>query len=202
MIKNALMKGNRWEDHYTRRAREEKWLARSVYKLQEIDKKFKLIRKDNRILDLGCYPGSWSQYGIKKVGPKGEVVGIDLTRPHRISSANFRFIQADVFTLDLQWLSRKIGPRDLVISDLAPQTTGIYSTDTSRAMALARKALEISLAILKTGGNFVCKVFECQDIKSFRSEASGHFRQIRLFRPGATRKGSKEIYLAGLGLVR
>ena len=82
------MKESKWDDHYARRARSEKWLARSVYKLQEIDKKFKLIHRGDKLLDLGCYPGSWSQYGIKKVGPKGEVIGIDLTRADRLLSPN------------------------------------------------------------------------------------------------------------------
>jgi len=125
------MKGNRWEDHYARRARKEKWLARSVYKLQEIDNRFKLIREGNGLLDLGCYPGSWSQFGIKKVGPKGHVVGIDLTRPDRLSSPNFKFIQADVLTLSIEWLGREMRPRDMVMSDLAPQTTGIQAADTA-----------------------------------------------------------------------
>ena len=83
------MKANRWDDHLTRQARDEKWLARSVYKLQEIDNKYKLIGKGDRLLDLGCYPGSWSQYGIKKVGLEGDVVGIDLKRPNRLFYPNF-----------------------------------------------------------------------------------------------------------------
>jgi len=125
------MRTNRWDDHYTRRAKDEKWLARSVYKLQEIDCKFKLIGKGHRLLDLGCYPGSWSQYGINEVGPEGDVVGIDINCPIGISSPNFRFIQADIFTFDIKRLVRELSPRDLVMSDLAPQTTGIRSTDTS-----------------------------------------------------------------------
>jgi 23S rRNA (uridine2552-2'-O)-methyltransferase len=154
------MNANRWDDHYARRARDEKWLARSVYKLKEIDKKFGLIRKGNHVLDLGCYPGSWSQYGIEKVGPKGEVAGIDLSRPVHVSSPRFRFIQTDVLTLDVEWLIRELAPRDVVMSDLAPQTTGIRSTDASRSMELASRALEIALALLKGKGRFVCKIFE------------------------------------------
>ena len=138
------MKGNRWDDHFAQQARKEGWLARSVYKLQEIDKKFGLIRKGNVLLDLGCHPGSWSQYGIKKVGPKGEVVGIDLTRPDRLSSPVFSFIQADVHALDLEWLAREVGPRDVVMSDLAPRTTGIPSADVSRSMELGRQAFIIA----------------------------------------------------------
>ena len=191
------MKQNRWDDHYARRAKKEKWLARSVYKLQEIDNKFKLIRKGNRLLDLGCYPGSWTQYALKKVGNQGEVVGIDLTKPDQLLMDGFRFIQADVMGLEPQWLTREISPRDVVISDLAPSTTGISATDTSRSITLARKALEIASSLLKRNGSFVCKILEGEDIKGFKAEVSGNFRQVRLFRPKATRKRSREVYLVG-----
>ena len=196
------MKGKRWDDHYARRAKEEKWLARSVYKLIEIDRKFGLIGKGNRLLDLGCYPGSWSQYGIQKVGPKGEVVGIDQTRPDRLSSPNFKFVQADVLTLDIELLGREAGSRDVILSDLAPQTTGIQSTDISSSMSLAKRAYDIALALLKKKGHFVCKAFEGEDLKPFRSEVSTRFNQVRLFRPKATRKGSREIYIIGLNLQK
>jgi len=195
------MKANRWDDHYARQARDEKWLARSVFKLQEIDKKYKLIRKGDLLHVLGCYPGSWSQYGIKKVGSKGEVVGIDLTLPERLSSPNFRFIEHDILTLDTEWLIREVGPMDVVISDLAPQTTGIKVTDASRSMSLARRALGIALVLFKKKGHFVCKVFEGEDIKVFRSGMSTHFRKIQTFRPKSTRKRSREVYMVGLGFV-
>jgi 23S rRNA (uridine2552-2'-O)-methyltransferase len=196
------MTKNRWDDYYARRASEEKWLARSVYKLQEIDKKWKLIRSGDKLLDLGCYPGSWSQYGLKKVGPKGEVVGIDLNLPERLSAPNFRFIKADVLNIDIEWLTREVEPRDLVMSDLAPQTTGITSTDTSRSMSLATSAFEIALALLRTKGHFVCKFFEGEELKAFRTKAKGHFDQVRHFRPQATRKRSREVYLVGVDFVK
>ena len=195
-------KRNKWEDHYARRARDEKWVARSVYKLEEIDKRFRLIATGHRLLDLGCYPGSWSQYSLKKVGPGGEVVGIDLREPKRLSAPNFRFIKADVITLDPAWLLKEIGLRDTVISDLAPQTTGVKVVDTSRSMELAKKALEISLALLKEKGHFLSKVFEGEDLKALRNEVKERFDQMRLVRPSAVRKGSKEIYLLGLSLVK
>jgi 23S rRNA (uridine2552-2'-O)-methyltransferase len=193
------MKGKKWDDHYARRARDENWLARSVYKLEEIDKKFRLIRKGDRLLDLGCYPGSWSQYGLKKVGPEGEVTGVDLSRPDQLSFPNFIFIQADVFALDAESLAPKIGLMDVVMSDLAPQTTGIKLTDVSRSMELAERAEKIALGLLKKNGNFLCKIFEGEDLKAFKAEVSHHFQQVRLFRSKATRKRSREVYLVGLG---
>jgi 23S rRNA (uridine2552-2'-O)-methyltransferase len=196
------MKKDRWDDHYARRAREEKWLARSVYKLQEIDKRFRLISKGDRLLDLGCYPGSWSQYGIKMVGLQGDVVGIDLTRTDRLSFPNFRFIKGDVLSLDVDRLVREVGPRDTVMSDMAPHTTGIRLTDESRSLSLAKRAAEIALMLLKKNGCFVCKVFEGESLKPFKAEISPHFRQVRVFRPKAVRKGSREVYLVGLGFVK
>ena len=191
----SMGKTNTWEDHYTRRAREERWLARSVYKLEEIDRKARLIRSGDRILDLGCYPGSWSQYSVLKVGPKGEVVGVDLKSPDRFSSPRFRFIEADVLSLDGAWLRKQVGMRDLVISDLAPATSVISVTDTSRSIELARCALEIALAVLKTGGHFLCKVFEGSEVKAFRTELASHFAKVQTHRPSAVRKASREIYL-------
>jgi len=193
---------NTWEDHYTRRAREERWLARSVYKLEEIDRKVRLIRSGDRVLDLGCYPGSWSQYSVVKVGPTGEVVGVDLKKPDRFSSPRFRFIEADVLSLDVAWLRELVGTRDLVISDLAPATSGISVTDTSRSIELARRALELALAVLKKGGHFLCKVFEGPEVKALRTELAEHFARVQAHRPSAVRKASREIYLLALNRSR
>jgi len=195
------MKSNRWDDHYTEKARKEKWLARSVYKLQEIDRKFKLIHKGDRVLDLGCFPGSWSQYAIKKVGKQGDVVGIDLHTPKAFSPPHFRHIKGDIEAIEVAWLAKEIQIRDVVLSDLAPPTTGIRATDATRSMALAEKAARIGQSLLKNNGNFVCKIFEGEDLKPFKSNISPYFKQVRLFRPKATRKRSREVYLVGTGFI-
>ena len=197
-----MNKRNKWKDHYTNQAREEKWLARSVYKLEEIDKKHRLIRPGFRILDLGCYPGSWSQYCIKRVGKRGEVVGLDIKVPDFIYAKNFRFIEADILKLETDRLVREVGKRDAVISDLAPKTMGISLVDTSQSLALAEKALEIALAVLDEKGHFLCKVFEGEDFKAFRDKVSGCFCQIKILKPSAVRKKSREVYLLGLRLVK
>ena len=195
------MKSNRWDDHYTERARKEKWLARSVYKLQEIDRKFKLIHKGDRVLDLGCFPGSWSQYAIGKVGKQGDVVGIDLRAPKAFSPPNFRCIKGNIEAIEVKWLAAEIQPRNVVLSDLAPPTTGIRSTDATRSMSLAEKAVRIAQVLLKSEGRFVCKIFEGEDLKTFKSNISPSFKQVRLFRPKATRKRSREVYLVGTGFA-
>jgi len=198
MVKNRNMKPNRWNDYYARRAKAEKWRARSVYKFKEINDKFNLIHEGNSLLDLGCYPGSWSQFGITRVGPEGRVVGIDLKPPEHFTAPNFIFIQADVLMLDIDEVASEIGPMDLVISDLAPKTTGIRETDTARSISLAEKAYEISVEILKNRGRFLCKVFEGAGFSKFKEKVSARFKQVRLKRPKATRKASREIYIVGL----
>ena len=129
-------------------------------------------------------------------------MGVDLREPKHFTERNFRFIKADVITLDVDWLAGKVGPRDTIISDLAPQTTGVSVADTSRSMELAKRALEIALAVLKKNGHFLCKVFEGEDLRGFRHEFFRYFDQTRLIRPSAVRKGSREVYLLGLRLVR
>jgi 23S rRNA (uridine2552-2'-O)-methyltransferase len=133
-----------------------------------------------------------------KVGQKGEVVGVDLKKPDRFSSPRFKFIQADVLSLDVEWLRKQVGPRELVISDLAPATSGIRVTDTSRSMGLALRALDVALAVLKKGGHFLCKVFEGPDLKAFRTELASHFARVQTLRPSAVRKASKEVYVLAL----
>ena len=193
-----MKKQNRWKDHYTNRAREEKWLARSVYKLEQIDKKHRLIQRGFRLLDLGCFPGSWSQYCLKKVGKTGEVVGLDLKIPDRINAGNFRFIKADILKLETDRLALEVGEMDAVLSDMAPLTSGTSVTDTARSIALAEKAFEIARVVLKEKGSFLCKIFEGEELKSFKGDVLKYFNQIRLLRPEAVRKRSREVYLLGI----
>ncbi|RLB39273.1 MAG: 50S rRNA methyltransferase [Deltaproteobacteria bacterium] len=193
----VLMKKDRWQDHYARQAKEKGWLARSVFKLEEIDTKYHLIRPRSRVLDLGCYPGSWSQYALSKVGPRGEVIGIDLVKPEQLKASNFRFYQADVLTLEADQLKSLVGQVNTVLSDLAPRTSGIKEADAARSMELAEKALEIALSLLIVNGSFLCKVFECQELEELRSRISQLFRASKAIRPKAVRKGSREIYLVG-----
>jgi 23S rRNA (uridine2552-2'-O)-methyltransferase len=195
-----MKRGNTWDDHYARRARKEKWQARSVYKLEEIDRRFKLIPPGARLLDLGCSPGSWSLYALKRAGPGGDVAGVDLNAPVGLQAENFRFIQADILTLDPLRLLDETGERDLVMSDLAPSTTGIRSADAARSAELARSAHVIARVVLRPGGNFLCKVFEGEDVQDLRKELGGSFSKVRSVRPRAVRKGSREFYLVAAGL--
>ena len=119
-----------------------------------------------------------------------------------MSAPNFAFIKGDILRVDPEGLLREIGPRDAVLSDLAPATSGIGLTDAARSLRLAEGALGIALALLAKGGHFLCKVFEGEDLKEFREEAFEHFAQGRTVRPAAVRKASREVYLLGLGLKK
>lgn len=185
-------------DAYALRAKKEHWRARSVYKLMEIDRRLHLIRKGDRVLDLGCHPGSWSQYLLSRTHPGGEVIGLDRTPTVFDGGAGFRFIQADISLVEVLVLAEAVGECHGVLSDLAPSTTGSAVTDTSRSLALASRAFSIALAVLKPGGYFVCKVFEGEDFRGFRLEAGAHFQEARTVRPDAVRKGSREVYFVGL----
>jgi 23S rRNA (uridine2552-2'-O)-methyltransferase len=192
-----VMKKNRWDDQYARRARSEKWLARSVYKLEEIDRRCRIIHRGQCLLDLGCFPGSWVQYALKKVGRSGQVIGVDQIKPETLLYPNFRFIHADLLELEVNHLCEEIGAVDVVLSDLAPQTTGDRSTDAARSLRLARRAAEIAFIVVNKKGSFVCKIFEGGEVKAFKTEISRHFGTLRTIRPSAVRKRSREIYLVG-----
>jgi len=193
---------NRWDDHFARQARSENWAARSVYKLEEIDLRFKILKQGDRVLDLGCFPGSWSQYALKKVGSPGRVVGVDTRGPLELPYDNFTFIKQDVFDLDPYRLAAESGKVDVVLSDMAPSTTGIRNTDAARSMELALRALEISMKVLSNRGRMVCKAFEGEDIGRLRNMAAAGFRDLRLLRPTATRKRSRELYLIGINFIK
>jgi 23S rRNA (uridine2552-2'-O)-methyltransferase len=135
------------------------------------------------------------------VGLKGDVIGVDQSNAVPIKASNFRYIQRDILTLDPSWLLGEVSLRDVVLSDLAPQTTGIRITDESRSVELARKALSIALVVGRRGAHFLCKIFEGQSVAAFKRDLSGNFGQVRTARPSAVRKHSREVYLIGLGKI-
>lgn len=188
------------KDHYYRKAKEENFAARSVYKLEEIDKKFRLFQQGQTVLDLGASPGSWSQYSSQKVGSGGRILGVDLS-PVTVSLKNATFIQADLRDLQLDEIFREHGfapPFDLVLSDMAPKTTGIRNTDQARSVELCELALDVARRFLKPNGHFVCKLFHCDDFTKLRDEIKKSFDRFEAVKPDSTRKISKEIFLVGL----
>ncbi|MGZ3724201.1 MAG: RlmE family RNA methyltransferase [Pseudobdellovibrio sp.] len=187
-------------DHYFKKAKEKNFAARSVFKLEEIDQKLKLIKPKQRILDLGASPGSWSQYCSQKIGPEGRILGVDL-KPVTVKLNNAVFIQADLRSLDLENIFKEHGflpPFDMVISDMAPNTTGIRMTDQARSFDLCDLALNISKQFLKKDGHFICKLFHSDDFAELREAIKADFEKFEAIKPDSTRKISKEIFLIGV----
>ncbi len=184
------------KDHFHRKAKEEGFLARSAYKLQEIHKKFRIVHIGGRVLDLGCAPGAWVQVALPLVGPKGLVVGVDLENV-LLKDARFRFIHGDAFKLKPEDLPE--GPFDVVLSDMAPKTSGVKIRDQALSAELCLHALLVAKMHLKPGGSLVVKLFEGEDAEKVRKEIAKDFEALKLFRPESTRAASKEIYLVATG---
>jgi len=192
-------KANTWEDHYTRRAKKERYPARSVYKLKEIQRKFRLIKKGHKVLDLGCAPGSWLLYAAELAGPDGRVVGVDL-KPVTVGlPAHVQVYTADILSPDQRLGADPSAGFDVVLSDMAPATTGSRITDAARSEALGRAALEIARERLVPGGSFVCKIFQGEDFKIFIDAVDKIFVRYRIFKPASSRKASREIYVIAMG---
>jgi 23S rRNA (uridine2552-2'-O)-methyltransferase len=190
-------------DHYFRKAREEGFAARSIYKLDEIDREFRILGKGDVVVDLGCAPGSWMQYVEQKVLPGGRAYGIDLL-PARVSfGPHVRILQGDAFAVTLEDLlgaapGAPLPAVDVVLSDMAPNTTGIRAVDQARSIALCERALDVAARLLRPGGNFVVKVLEGGDMKSFVEACRATFTTVKIKRPKSTRPGSTETFVVGL----
>jgi 23S rRNA (uridine2552-2'-O)-methyltransferase len=190
---------SRLDDHYSRKARQAGYPARSVYMLEEMDKKHRLFQAGQRVLDLGCAPGGWSLYAARRVGPGGRVLGLDL-KPLALKGEPPP--QLSVLTADLLAASpdlvRPAGPFDLVLSDLAPATSGRKEVDQARSLALAEAAWTWAAALLKPGGKFLYKIFQSPEAEAVLGNLKGKFKKIELLKPKATRGRSREIF--GIGL--
>ena len=192
-------KKKRWDDHYTKRAKKEKFSARSVYKLKEIQEKYRLIKNGHRVLDLGCSPGSWLQYSATLVGAKGQVVGIDIKPVDLNLPSHVRVIQGDLLEVDEALEQALGGTYHVVLSDMAPATTGNKTVDAARSLGLCEAALFVAQKFLRPGGSFVCKIFQGGDFKSFSEAVRKCFKAHKIYKPQSSRKASKEIYVIGMG---
>ena len=188
------------QDYYFNKAKREGYPARSVYKLQEAQGRFRFLKSGQRVLDLGAAPGSWARYASKKVGPSGVVVAVDL-HALKVGAGNIEFIKKDVFSWQPEEFARRFGLFNVVLSDMAPKTTGRKDLDHFRSMELATHALEIAVRSLKGGqGVFFCKVFEGEDLPAFKNRLLGLFNTVRIFKPKSSRPESVEKFLFCQGL--
>ena len=179
-------------DAFQRRARREGYRSRSVYKLMDIQKRSKIFRKDDTVLDLGAAPGGWSQVALEYIGEDGKLIGVDLQ--HILPLKGAQFLQGDIREPETRKELEKLVPKvDVVLSDMSPNLSGNYSVDQARSVELASFALEI--ASERKANSFVVKVFEGSDFQDFRKAVIDEFGSVRTLSPEASRKQSSEVYL-------
>jgi 23S rRNA (uridine2552-2'-O)-methyltransferase len=187
-------------DPYVRKARQSNFRSRAAFKLEQLDRRDKLLRPGQMVVDLGAAPGSWSQYAARRVGPEGRVIAVDILPMEPVR--NVRFIEGD-FTDEAVFrrcLAALEGRRaDLVISDLAPNLTGIRATDQARSMQLAELALDFACRSLCAGGSLLIKVFEGAGTDAYRREVARRFEHVAVRKPPASRGASREIYVLARG---
>jgi len=191
-----MFRQDKQNEFYTILAKKDGYPARSVYKLKEIDEKYKIFKKGDRVLDLGCSPGSWLLYISQKVGKQGKVIGIDLEEIKIPQKANIVFIKKSVFDLKESSFKDKF---EAVVSDLSPKTSGVEFLDAAKSLELAERSFEIAKSVLLPYGNFVCKLFENESSNEFFKKVENCFDFAKRFRPKAVIKKSKEFYIIGKG---
>ncbi|MFH1035101.1 MAG: RlmE family RNA methyltransferase [Pseudomonadota bacterium] len=184
------------------RAKREGFAARSVYKLEEMDRRYQLLKPGQRVLDLGAHPGSWLQYACQRVGPTGLVVGVDIQEAGVELPARARYVQADLLTMEPPDLRAFAPAYDLVLSDVAPRTTGVMHADMAMSYELTAKALDLACALLKPGGSLVAKVYFGPQVEELIRRVKAAFSLGKAHKPEASRTASKEIYLLGRGLKK
>lgn len=184
------------KDAFYLKAKREGYRSRAAYKLLELNRRFRLIRPGDRVVDLGSAPGGWLQVASQLAGKKGRVIGIDIQPITTFKEENIFFIQGDITSEESQGKVKELlGPSaDCVISDLSPSLSGIHSADLNRSTELCRSAFRVASGLLRPGGNFLAKAFVGEETDVFFIELKRHFHSLQRTRPEATRKGSSEIY--------
>jgi 23S rRNA (uridine2552-2'-O)-methyltransferase len=199
---------NRWlEEHvndpYVKRAQVDGYRARAAYKLLELNTKDKLIRAGNLVVDLGSAPGSWSQIAGRLVGVKGRVIASDILPMDSLENVDFiqgDFTEESVFTLIMERLGG--AQADVVISDMAPNISGVDAADQAASMYLVELALDMARRVLKPKGDFVTKVFHGEGYDDYVKEVRKSFDKVAIRKPEASRARSREVYVVGKGFKR
>lgn len=193
--------GGSWRDRqekdpWVQKARREGWRARAVYKLEQIDKKERLLKPGMLVVDLGAAPGSWSQYVSDKLDGRARIVAVDLLQMDTLPDV--AFIQGDFRENEtVASIHEALGGdrADLVMSDMAPNLSGNKAVDQPRSMYLVELAVDLCREVLKPGGDFVCKLFQGEGSDAFIADVRRQFGKVRVMKPEASRPGSREVYL-------
>ena len=201
-----MKKSRKWieerrRDAFYRKAKREGYRSRAVYKLKEIDRKFRILRRGQAVIDLGAAPGGWLQYVAETIGNKGTVIGVDIKEIAPLPYENVKTLKADVFqeNIEKQILKLLGSKADVILSDLSPQISGVWEVDVARSVAICERVVELSRKLLKKNGKLVMKIFEGIDTKRILSLLKRDFSFIKLFKPAASRKKSSELYIICLG---
>jgi len=194
------------QDYYFKKAKKENYPARSVYKLEEAQKKYRFLQTGNGVLDLGCQPGSWSIYAARIVGPAGLVVGVDLQEGKKISIAKAAEIvwfcddiMADYIIEKIQKIEKDF---QTILSDIAPRTSGNKWVDQQQSLNLARRVLDLAGELLESGGNIYVKVFEGEDFREFVDSVRKSFKTVKIVKPKSSRSESREVFVLGMGYLK
>lgn len=185
------------KDAYWRKAKQEGYRSRAAYKLLELQKRFRVVRKGDKVLDLGCAPGGWLQVLAEAVGPRGRVVGVDLEPVAGGLPSNVSVLRGNASDPEVLSRAKEIagGRMDVLTSDMAPNLSGVGFRDHVRSCELVRLALRLCRQCLAPGGAFLAKVFEGEDLEALEQEMKALFREVRRVVPRASRKASSEVYL-------
>lgn len=199
-----------FDDEYVKRSQKEGYRSRAIYKLQEIQQKDNLIRPNMQVVDLGAAPGGWSQYAAELVGSNGRVVASDILSIDPLPFVEFvkgDFTEESVLNEILSVLNKDVDNSssdkatnyraDVVISDMAPNMTGVEATDQPRSIYLCELSLDMACQILKPGGSFVAKVFQGDGSEAFLKDVRTHFGKVKVRKPKASRPRSREVYVVG-----
>jgi 23S rRNA (uridine2552-2'-O)-methyltransferase len=192
----------RKKEHYYKKAKAENYRSRSTYKLVQVNEKYGFIRLRDVVVDLGAAPGGWIQVARKMVGRHGFVLGMDLKHIEPFPQNYVRTLVGDLTDPDIADKIMSFLPRkpDTVISDAAPNVTGVWEVDHALQIDLASKALDIALQILRPNGSFFVKLFQGDLMDEFVQTVKGHFNEAKFVKPDASRAKSSEMYLLALGL--
>ena len=184
------------QDHYFHKARKDGYVARSAYKLEEIDQRQQLLKRGQKVLDLGCAPGSWLQYTSRQIGESGRLLGIDLQAVAISLPPQVEVLQADIYELNRSgaWWEN---PFDVILSDMAPKTTGVRSADADRSYALNQYALWLAEQHLSKGGCLLVKAFQGAPLQQLQQEFRQMFTEVKICKPKSSRSESVEVFLLG-----
>ncbi len=200
----AERRRGRKREHYYRMAKRAGYRARSAFKLKQLNRRYKLIWRGDVVVDLGAAPGGWLQVAREEVGGKGFVLGVDLQGIAKLPYENVKTLVADITDASTPELLGNNLPRaaDVVLSDVSPKISGVWSVDHARSVELARAALTIAERMLAPGGRSLIKVFQGEYFEDFVSKIREKFEFVKISKPPASRKGSAEAYIIAKGFKR